>query len=374
MWHCPRKIGRAMISVYFIGLVLFVISWYLVYAKVWNKNLQCTLWFREEYVYAGEQAHIIEQIENHKRMPVPVLEIAFRIDKGVVFTQMENAMISDYLYKRDIFSLLGHQRIKREISIECRHRGYYPVEQLELRSFSLFYDKKYAGEQSVQTALCVYAKRVDVSHILIDCERLMGTLECAKRLYEDPFAFHAIREYTSTDPMRTINWKASAKTGEMMVNTYDSTLTQKVMIYLDVEDRGIYRQEYLIEEGISVAACLSQRLIGQGVEVGISVNLLTDRRIEPVAAHSGQLRKIEQLLCQIGAASQTMAYENILEELPADAFPVFITRDGKRNQEKMERFLQDQYGLWVYLQDASDRIEVSTGRNLHCVVREVTAY
>lgn len=254
-----------MISVFLIVAGIFTAIWYMWYEKQWIKHLQSSLWFVEQYVYAGGQAHIIEQIENHKRMPVPVLEIAFRINKGVHFTKMENAVISDYLYKRDIFSLLGNQRIKREITIECPKRGYYPVDCLELRSFSLFYGKKYASEQKVHAALCVYAGRIDISDIMIECERLMGTVQCAKRLYEDPFAFHAIREYTSTDPMRSINWKASAKTGEMMVNTYDSTLTQKVMIYLDVEDRGIYKQDYLIEEEsawrpVSHSGCLARAL------------------------------------------------------------------------------------------------------------------
>lgn len=362
-----------MISIFVFGVSLFVAGWYFLYGKGWIKDLQCMLWFTEEHVYAGGQAHLIEQIENHKRMPVPVLEIAFRIDKGVVFTQMENAVVSDYLYKRDIFALLGRQRITRQIKVDCPKRGYYPVEELELCSFSMFYRKKYAKEQAVNAALSVYAKRVDVSDILIDCERMMGALQCAKKLYEDPFAFHAIREYTSVDPLRTINWKASAKTGEMMVNTYDSTLTQKVMIYLDVEDRGICKQDHLIEESISVAACLSQRLIGQGVEVGISVNLSEPVRMEP-EAHRGRLRQIEQMLCRISLSGKTTAYENILKELPEAAFPIFITRDGKRNQEKMERFLQDSYGLWVYPQDIRDKIALSTGRNLHCVVREVTVY
>lgn len=362
-----------MISILLAGVGLLAAGWYFLYGRVWMKDLQCTLWFVEDYVYAGGQAHIIEQIENRKRMPVPVLEIAFRLDKGVAFAQMENTLVSDYVYKRDIFSLLGSQRIKREISLECQQRGHYPVALLELRSYSLFYGQKYAGEQKVQAALDVYAKRVDVTDILIDCERLMGTLQCAKRLYEDPFAFHGIREYTAADPLRTINWKASAKTGEMMVNTYDSTLTQKVMIYLDVEDLGIYRQDYLIEESISVAACLSQRLIGQGVEVGICVNLLETVRMEP-EAHRERLSQIEQMLCRIGADRKTTAYQDILRELPGDAFPIFITRDGKRNQAKIEHFLQDAYGLWVYPQDAKYRTAVSTGSNLHCVVREVTAY
>lgn len=362
-----------MISVFLIGVGALAAFWYLWYRKVWVKGLKGNLWFAEEYVYAGAQAHIIEQIENRKKLPVPVLELGFRINRGVAFIQTENTVVSDFLYKRDIFSLLGYQRIRREITVECGKRGFYPVDSLELRGFSMFYGRKYMERQEVRAALFVYAARTDVSDILTDCERLMGTLQCARRLYEDPFAFHAVREYTPTDPMRTINWKASARTGELMVNTYDSTLTRRVMIYLDVEDRGIRRQEHLIEESISVAACLAQRLMGAGVEVGLAVNLAEPVRMEP-GTQRELLRQMEQTLCRINEADATRDFGDILDSIPEDAFPILITRDGKRNQEKLEAFLGEAYGVWVYPQDAREKTAVSTRANLHCITREVTAY
>ena len=66
------------------------------------------------------------------------------------------------------------------------------------------------------------------------CERMLGIMQCSRHLYEDPFTFRGIREYTTSDPMKTINWKASARTGGLMVNTFDSVMTQKVMLYLAV--------------------------------------------------------------------------------------------------------------------------------------------
>ncbi len=363
-----------MIGVFLLGVLLVVFLWRQVYGKNWLRNLYGTLEFEEEYVYAGEQAHMWERIENRKRLPVPVLELSFQIYKGVLFHNMENAAVSDYLYKRDIFSLLGFQRVNRKLTIDCIKRGCYSVKEIELRTFSLLFRKRYMYDQPIEAGFSVYARRVDVSDVILMCERMMGSLQCAKRLYEDPFAFHAVREYTPIDPMRTINWKASAKTGGLMVNTYDSTLTQKIMIYLDVEDKGIMKKEHLIEESISVAACLAQILIGQGMEVGLAINARPQVRLEP-KPHKGQLKKIEQTLCALRAEDETCDYGEILADIPQDAMAVFITRDSARNQPKIEQFLgREEWGLWVCPQDKNERTEVETAGQLTCIVREVTEY
>ena len=115
------------------------------------------------------------------------------------------------------------------------------------------------------------------------CERMLGTLQCAKRLYEDPFAFRTIRDYTTDDPMKAINWKASAKTGTLMVNTFDSALSQKAMLFLDVEDSGILKYQDLVEESISIAASLARRLLRRGIEVGFCFN--GSRSGERLCAH-----------------------------------------------------------------------------------------
>jgi uncharacterized protein (DUF58 family) len=131
------------------------------------------------------------------------------------------------------------------------------------------------------------------------CERLLGNLQCAKRLYEDPFSFRTIRNYTFDDPMKTINWKASAKTGSLMVNTFDSVQSQKAMIFLDVEDGGILKQEDLVEEGISIAATILRKLSRQSTEVGFACNCEKDNPmiLEPTNK-KGRLSAVEKSLAE----------------------------------------------------------------------------
>lgn len=380
-----------MISLFLLAFLLLVILWNLYYATHWNKNLTVTLTFCQSFVYAGEQAKMTERIENRKNMMLPVLEVAFHMDKKLSFHDCENTSVSDYAYKRDIFALLGNQRITRTLTLDCNQRGYYRIDTSYLTSFSMLHRRRFSIEYPADTELYVYAAKTNVTDILVFCERLMGNIQCARRLYEDPFAFSSIREYTVTDPMNTINWKASARTGDLMVNTFESTLTQKVMLYLDLEDRGILKYEHLIEDSISVAAALARKFISRGMEVGICANA-EGNTIEP-ASGKRHLANIEQMLAKCNSDDLIIPFTTFLKMLPSwqnssspasqntlsadsmtDVFNIFISKNAVQNQAAIEQFADSrQQAVWVVPYSRGEPCDIVTSDNLCLVKREVSA-
>ena len=212
------------------ALLLLLLGWNIYYRRHWYRQVDVTLDFDRTSVYAGEQVELTEVITNRKKLPLPVLEVGFHTRKELVFRDTENTNVSDYVYKRDIFAVLGRQRITRKILILCQKRGYYKVEEADITAFSLLYRKRYSQALTTNAAIYVYPAQVNVSETMTVCERMLGIMQCSRHLYEDPFTFRGIREYTTSDPMKTINWKASARTGGLMVNTFDSVMTQKVML------------------------------------------------------------------------------------------------------------------------------------------------
>ena len=119
-----------MISIFFLGIILAILVWNYCYRVLWSKNVAVFVQFKEQAVYAGKQAAIVEKVENRKRMPLPVLEVSFHFEKGLLFHDMENTVVSDYTYKRDVFALLGNQRITRTLTLDCNKRGYYSIDKL----------------------------------------------------------------------------------------------------------------------------------------------------------------------------------------------------------------------------------------------------
>ena len=371
-----------MISLFFLGFLLLAFFWNLYYAKHWSTNLIVTLRFLQDFVYAGDQAEMTEQIENRKKLVLPVLEVAFHVDKRLAFHDCENTSVSDFTYKRDIFALLGSQRITRKLTLNCAHRGYYRIDKSYLTAFSMLHRRRFSVESPADTELYVYAARTNVSDILIACERLMGSVQCAKRLFEDPFAYASIREYTVTDPMKTVNWKASAKTGDLMVNTFESTHMESVMIFLDVEDSGILKYEYLTEDSISVAASLFQKMISRGMEVGLYTNIAADLNCTnsaPVylapAGGRKQLSDIERLFARHRTDAEPIPFPAVLDSFTGpteDSVLIFISRNALQNQQAIETFIgRKQQAVWVVPHPATETCDIHPAGNIHLIRRGV---
>lgn len=308
-----------MIIVLLLGVLTVSALWELYYRHRWAQDVSVRLWFETDAVYAGQETKLYEVIENRKHMPVPVLEVGFHTRRELDFADVENTNVSDFLYKRDVFSVLGRQKITREIPVKCTKRGRYLASDADITTHTLLYRKHYSRAVGTQAEIYVYPKMTDVSEIETVCERMLGTLQCAKRLYEDPFAFRTIRSYTADDPMKTINWKASAKTGALMVNTFDSVRSQKAMIFLDVEDTGILKYEDLVEESIALAATVMRRLLRQNIETGFVFNGNSSAVFLP-SNNKGNRIVLERMLAEYDKEDGAETFGPLVERLFSDTF------------------------------------------------------
>ena len=319
-----------------IPVILWAFRWY--YAKKWTEGLEARIRFSEGMVYAGEQASLTEEIENRKRMPISELEAGFRIGKGVLFVDAENIVISDYVYKRDIFSLRGMEAVIRTYHLECRRRGRYRISQVVLRSWSFFHRYKYELELDGGDELLVYAANTDVSRVEALCDILLGEIESRRSLYEDPFTFAGIREYQPTDPMKQINWKATAKAGGLMVNSYASVRAEQFLVFLDVSDRRILKEEDLTEFSISAAASLCRRMTRRGLEIGLAVNTCPPTVFRPQRGQE-HLRRIELFLTEDFADKETIAFEvfrdmDLFTGSSRDKVCVYISKENGREESR----------------------------------------
>jgi uncharacterized protein (DUF58 family) len=343
---------------------------------LWEKDLTVDLAFGQPYVYAGECASIKEKIENHKRMPVSPLEVRFRIRKGIQFQDTDNTSVSDFVYKRDIYALLGRQRITRTLQMECQKRGLYAIEDVSMVTYSLLHEDTYRKNIDTDESIYVYAKRTNVDDVLRAGENLMGAQESDKKYLEDPFAFASIRDYTMQDPMKNINWKASAKTGDLMVNTFTSMKNEKMMIYLDVEDNGVLKKEHLVEDSISVAATLFQKLMSKGMEVGIAINLRDEDRKSffylPLSRSKSNRILLEQTLATNWKDNAVTDFDKVLEVPFKDAIPVIISKNimPQRMQKAESLIGNNSKGIWVLPHEYGEVPAVYSDRFLF-VKREV---
>jgi uncharacterized protein (DUF58 family) len=91
-------------------------------------------------------------------------------------------------------------------------------------------------------------------------------------LSEDPFAFQGVREYQPYDPVNHINWKATAKSDTLQVNTFHTTNRRNVTILLNLETGSLRRGDVIAEAGIKIASYLTGYFIERGIPVAVYTN------------------------------------------------------------------------------------------------------
>ena len=340
-----------MIALFLAGVAVVLLLHGYLYGRTWSRALSVRVLFSCPHICAFETCELAEIIENRKRMALPLLEIGFRIPKGLSFEDAENTVESDYVYKRDLFAVQGMERIVRRYHVSAQKRGCYAVSQLTCHAPSrlfmrmLMMDRR---EQDEAAGLYVYAANTDCRFLLHAVETILGERESARRVYEDPFAFSSIRPYTIQDPMKSVNWKATAKTGELMVNTYASTTAVRVRIFLDVSvDPGNPFGDSLRELGIAMAASLIRTLVKQQRDAELVMNCTAGSDAQASEEPSQQscvrfvsclsaerLTAMEEFLTSDFDACPLNAFEEMLSQEYAQSL-----RQGSDSEEEVYVFL-----------------------------------
>jgi len=286
-----------------IGAFLFSYFVTLLYRQLWCENLEVDVNFKEESVVEGMESELTEIISNRKWLFLPILQVAFETNRNLRFGQEENVSVSDLCYKRDVFSVGGYQKITRTIPFYCSRRGFYEINSVDVISRTPLLTEKLHSSAKQNTHIYGFPKNIEDELLDISFQKIMGEIQARKNIYEDPFEFRGIREYQSTDPMSKINWKASAKSEDWMVNLYGSTNAQEIHILLDLEEEATGKYDDIHEVAIRLAATLSERFIEAGIPAGLVTNAKDIKEDETLRLDAGtgkqQLSNIKRGLSRI---------------------------------------------------------------------------
>jgi hypothetical protein len=262
-----------------VNILLFVLGAAVVYGiqlifckYLWNHKLDADIRFSEKQATEGDTIQLKFAVENRKFIPVVTVKTNVEVDRGLTFKDQSNLAISDKNYRSEIFSMRGYERVEREIPIFCSKRGYYQIDGMDFVGNDLFYTKRFMAHQKIHTNLCVYPGKAEPRQLMVATQKMSGETVVRSSDCDDPFTFRGIRQYQSFDSIRDINWKASAKTGDLRVNIHDYTADREIAILLDINWDSLLKPDSLLEESIRIAASMADEFIGQGVTTSLYTN------------------------------------------------------------------------------------------------------
>ena len=243
-----------------------------IYSKIWNKNLDVSIEFLDDYIECGEKSTLVEVVNNAKFLPLPVFHVKFSTTRNFRFDDMENASVTDSYHRNDVFSVMGNQKITRQLRFTAIKRGIYHINSFNVIARDFFMTRNFAMSLKSNAQIYVFPSKIKQHEFNAICNMLMGEVENKKSIVEDPYTFRGIREYDVSDSISKINWKATARREELMVNLYNHSSEQRVKILLNLETDNMVKIEYMQEICIELASSLSAYFLNRKIPVMLESN------------------------------------------------------------------------------------------------------
>ena len=233
--------------------------------RYWIRHLDVERSFPASKGNIGDSASGYVAVTNTGWLPIPYVVARDVVDRRA---EIEGA-------RAKMGTLLPRRRLSFGYKVTFRNRGYYQfgpaiVETGDL--FGLF--KKFRAVGQADHAL-IYPRVLEISRYDIASRRPAGPVRITTRLFEDPLLVASVREYHPGDPLRTIHWKATARTGVLQTKVFEPTRVVGATIVLDF-DESRYGTDPIgrawSELAVTLAASAAWHVYGKREKVGLVTN------------------------------------------------------------------------------------------------------
>lgn len=259
-----------------LAAILLIIIQMIIFIIFSQKKLVYRRYFSKDRVFEGDDVFMIEEIYNNKILPEPWIKIESQISDNLLFGGTEDLYIKHEGLHESIFSILPYTKITRKHKVICSKRGVYNLGNVYISSGTLLGGGATEKEFETLSNLVVFPKIDMISELPIKNHNVFGEYIMKRWILKDPFIISGTREYTYSEPLKMINWKATARTNSLRVNNLDFSSDHKVMILLNIdlsEDEWKASQEPdVFEKLIRIAATFAYESLKKGIETGFGTN------------------------------------------------------------------------------------------------------
>jgi uncharacterized protein (DUF58 family) len=287
-------------------------------ARVWGERSLDSVEFErllpEARAFPGERLRLTYRLTNRKMMPLPWLEVRDQLPELLCppdLTLPPAGTTATSSYTRSTH-LGWYERTAWSLDLPCPERGYYRLGPARLRSgdgFGLFTSQR---DEARTAGVVVYPRTLSLSDLGLPAARPLGERKGHERIFEDPLRIAGVREYQPGDPIRRIDWKATARHGALRSRVYEPSTTHHLIVAYNVDTLRHPWQGYvpeLLEAGIVVAASVARWAHEARYAVGLLSNGSLPESDRPISIAPGrapdQLSRILEALGGIGPMTMT---------------------------------------------------------------------
>jgi uncharacterized protein (DUF58 family) len=178
-----------------------------------------------EHIFAGQPVRALVELQNEKlTLPSFSLRVEAAHEKGTAAAAIfETPVYFPYIPKQE--------RVEQIVPMTFKRRGIYRQEAFRIITRFPFGFLQKARRLNLKTEALVYPAVEPTAEYMEVLPVIQGALESlSKGRGQD---LYAIREYLPTDSARLVDWKATARSGSLMVREFTREEDSRVLLVLD---------------------------------------------------------------------------------------------------------------------------------------------
>lgn len=353
-----------------LGLLLFTLWVAERYSRVALQRVSIERQLSQDHAFIGDKVALTIRASNPKILGIPSLQCGDLAPARLRYSGVvrPSSQPNTQVLMRTV-AVRAYEAVSWRVDVTCLERGLHTFGPIELTASDPFGLYHTTNTIPGIIRLVVYPRLVNLPDSTLLPRQPIGDRRTQRQLLTDPVRTVGVRDYSPTDPFKTIHWKATARRGALQTRVFEPTSTLDLVIVLDLDTFEHYFEGVrpdLVEYLIGVAATLATAADRGKWSFGLYANggaVDSDQliRLAP-SRHPGQLGAVLEALAKLvpfSVIGLPLLLRRIGSSLPIGATVIIISAVGSPEvQSALVRLATPHSGAarrirWLYAGDGA---------------------
>ncbi len=214
-------------------LLLLLVGLFAVLPNIWRRvvdgNVHISIQFHLESANIGEAVPVDITIVNNSWLPCPMVHGILKLSKGLSTGQSRGKYLAFTVF------LWMKQQVTMTRIVYGLRRGPQQIVSVSVEMNEGLGIQPFFFTESLNVPLFILPNLIKSNDIRNATKEITGNIEIERWLYPDESLFKGVRPYQNRDPLKHIDWKATAKVGNLMTKQFNGATEGRIVLVLNAQ-------------------------------------------------------------------------------------------------------------------------------------------
>ena len=224
-------------------------------SRKWTTSLSAVRTISADEVEVGQRVQVQLRLDNSDRWPILWVLIEDLLPRAALIGPPPALAVQGSRLR--ICGISGRASRVMAYELLTLRRGYFQIGPAIAETGDLFGLHRRFRRLGAPAFLLVLPKLIPLAGYDVASRRPMGQVNVTYRLLEDPTLVSGIRRYQHGDPLRSVHWRATARTGQLQSKQYQPTCVAGASVVVDLHTRSNPEHHEPLRSDLAVTAAAS---------------------------------------------------------------------------------------------------------------------